>query len=119
LALVEDPVLLPHAADAIISREKLEGYLLSTSHPVGRFKARFFASLGFSAERWFELAAALRSDHLTQDAELSLTLPSGHSYVIRGMLKGPRGAALVISVWFVRKGESIPRFVTAYPGGAK
>lgn len=44
-------MLLPHAEHAIIERAKLEHYLLSFSHPVGRFKARFFASLGFSADR--------------------------------------------------------------------
>ncbi len=113
-------MLLLHADQAIIDREKLEGYLLSTSHPVGRFKARFFAALGFSGERWAELEAALRSDHLTQNAELSETLAHGQSYTIRAMLKGPTGrSAVVISVWFVRQGATVPRFVTAYPGGAK
>ena len=35
----------------------------------------------------------------------------------REAVKGPAGAALVTSVWFLRTGESAPRFVTAYPGG--
>jgi hypothetical protein len=62
-------VLLPNAHLAEIDPEKLRGYLLSSEHPVGRFKARFFTALGFSAEYWQQLDSAFRSQHLTQDAE--------------------------------------------------
>jgi hypothetical protein len=34
-------------------------YLLARSHPVGRFKAAFFATLGYAAANWESLAAAL------------------------------------------------------------
>jgi hypothetical protein len=61
-------VRLPNRHQAIIERVKLEGYLLSEVHPVGRFKARFFASLGFTAHDWRELDAALRSQHLPESA---------------------------------------------------
>lgn len=37
---------LPAADRALIQPEKLHDYLLSTEHPVGRFKAAFFARLG-------------------------------------------------------------------------
>ena len=59
---------LPNANLAIIDRAKLEGYLLSASHPVGRFKARFFARLGFTASEWRLFAQALREQHLAQAA---------------------------------------------------
>jgi hypothetical protein len=38
----------------------LRDYLLSPTHPIGRFKARFFAALGISPERRQELDEALR-----------------------------------------------------------
>jgi len=38
-------VLLRNAELAEIDPQKLHGYLLSKAHPVGRFKARFFAAL--------------------------------------------------------------------------
>jgi hypothetical protein len=92
--------------------------LLSTEHPVGRFKARFFRALGFSAERWQELDSALRRQHLTQDAEPGGTAADGQKFTIRAILNGPTGqSAVVVSVWFLRANESVPRFVTAYPGG--
>ena len=33
---------LPEAESARVDREKLTGYLLSESHPIGRSKAKFF-----------------------------------------------------------------------------
>jgi hypothetical protein len=113
-------VLLPGADQAEIDPRKLHEYLLSTTHSIGRFKSRFFAALGYSAERWQELAADLRVQHLTQDAQPGESLPEGQSFTIRAILKGPNGqSAVVLSVWFVPAGGQAPRFVTAYPGGAK
>jgi hypothetical protein len=113
-------VLLPNAGVAEIDPLKLHGYLLSPTHPVGRFKARFFAALGYAPERWPELEADLRSQHLTQDAEPAEATGYGQLFRIRGILKGPNGqSAAVLSVWFIPAAGAPPRFVTAYPGDAK
>ena len=113
-------MLLPNADLAEIDPQKLRGYLLSRTHPVGRFKARFFAALGYAAERWQELEADLRIQHLTRDAQPGELLPEGQAFTIRAILKGPNGqSAVVLSVWFVAAAGGAPRFVTAYPGGAK
>lgn len=111
--------MLPNPDRAVIDPIKLHGYLLSTSHPLGRFKARFFGALGFSAERWGELETALRAQHLTCEAEAGPVEPHGQLFTIRAMLKGRIGASFAVSVWLVRAGEDHPRFVTACPGGAK
>jgi hypothetical protein len=111
-------VLLPNADDAVIDSAKLRDYLLSTAHPLGRFKARFFKALGFTPDQWPELESALRTQHLTQDAEAAGVVPDGRKFTIRAILVGPNGqSASVVSVWVVRTSESAPRFVTAYPGG--
>ena len=112
--------MLPNADRAEIDPEKLRGYLLSASHPVGRFKARFFAALGYSPDRWEELDADLRAHHLTQDTERAELGPHGQTFTIRAILKGPNGqSAMVRSVWFIATGREAPRFVTAYPGDDK
>ena len=87
--------------------------------PEPLFKARFFAALGFTADRWIDFDAALRAQHLVLDAEAGPVEPYGQFFTIRAMLKGPKGTSAVVSVWLVRTGEDHPRFVTAYPGGAK
>ena len=90
---------------------------LSATHPIGRFKARFFAALGFASNRSEELADALRIQHLTQDADVGRPTSHGQKYTIRAILVGPTGqSATVVSVWFVPAGGDAPRFVTAYPG---
>jgi len=111
-------VLLPNAERAEIAPTKLRDYLLSSGHPIGRFKARVFTALGFSAERWQELERALRAQHLTQEVEPSAAAAAhGQKYTIRAILKGPSGeSAVIVSVWFIPVGGDTPRFVTAYPG---
>lgn len=111
-------MLLPDADRAEIDPRKLHGYLLSPTHQIGRFKARFFGALGYAAERWHELDADLRTQHLTQDAQPQESAGGGQIFTINAILKGPNGqSAMVRSVWFIPQAGELPRFVTAYPGG--
>jgi hypothetical protein len=110
-------VLLPSCDKATIDPAKLRDYLLSSTHQIGRFKARFFGALGFAPERWRELDEAFRLQHLTQEAEPAGMLAAGQKYTIRAILNGPNGqSAVVVSVWFIPAPGMVPRFVTAYPG---
>jgi hypothetical protein len=47
-------VKLPQADRAVVDERKVREYLLSRAHPIGRFKAAFFARAGFEAENWSE-----------------------------------------------------------------
>jgi hypothetical protein len=42
---------LPNADRALIDEARIREYLLSDAHPVGRFKAAFFRSLGFTLDQ--------------------------------------------------------------------
>lgn len=111
---------VPNADRAVIDPMKLHGYLLSRSHPVGRFKAVFFSALGYSSENWQRLEADLRRQHLAQDAVPGKASRYGQTYEIRATLVGPSGgSAGVVSVWFLPAGEDVSRFVTAYPEGSR
>jgi hypothetical protein len=107
-----------NADRAVIDQNKLHGYLLSRDHPIGRFKATFFVTLGYSSDGWRELEADLRAQHLSQDATREEQTRYGQKYTIRATLVGPSSrSAEVVSVWVVRTGEELPRFLTAYPEG--
>ena len=54
-------MILPNIDKAVIESEKLQDYLLSISHPIGRFKAEFFRSIGFTDDNWKVLEAAIRA----------------------------------------------------------
>lgn len=107
---------LPNAEHAIILDAKVRDYLLSRVHPVGRFKAAFYAALGDEEDDWPRLEADLRGQHLSQDAVLGELTDFGQKYEIRAPLRGPSGRiARVLSVWIIRHGEHVPRLVTALP----
>jgi hypothetical protein len=82
---------LPEAERAVIEPAKIRDYLLSTSHPVGRFKAPFFARLGYTTANWRRLEEDLRNLAISGDAELGRDSPYGQKYEIRGILSGPTG----------------------------
>lgn len=60
---------VPGADHAVIEPLKLRDYFLSPAHPVGRFKAAFFASLGYTQETWGALSADLQQHALAGDAQ--------------------------------------------------
>jgi hypothetical protein len=107
---------IPNADRAVIEPAKLRDYLLSSTHPVGRFKAPFFLGLGYTPADWSRLEADLRRQHLPHDAVATPPTPYGQKYVIRATLIGPAGRPVrVVTAWVVRVGEDFARFVTAYP----
>ena len=102
---------------AAVEVTKIRDYLLSDSHPVGRFKAAFFAALGYSAVAWDGLAADLRGHAMDNEAVPTQANEYGQKYEVRGRIEGPTGrAADLVAVRIVLRGEDFPRFVTAFPG---
>ncbi len=107
---------LPGAERSVVDSAKIRDYLLSESHPVGRFKARVFNDLGYSAEAWDLLAEDLQQHATGYEAVATEVNPYGQKYEVRGTLSGPTGdAVIVVTVWIVLNDEDFPRFVTAYP----
>ena len=107
---------LPNSDRAVIDAAKVPDYLLSEAHPVGRFKAAFFVSLGYSRDHW-----ELLRDDLLALARAGPAVPGkpsafGHTFEVDGILMGPSGrSADVMTVWIIRANEDSPRFVTAFP----
>ena len=107
---------LPHLGNAVVTQDKVEGYLLSLTHPVGRFKARFFARFGFSAGFWEALADALLRHAEANEVVESDDTELGTRYTVEGPLEAPDGRRpMVRVVWCVERDETAPRLVTAYP----
>lgn len=106
---------LPGGEDAEVPREKVEGYLLSRTHPTGRFKARFFRGVGFESVEQLETALRRVAESGTVSSEMQTAY--GMKYVVDGELETPRGTWVSIrTVWIRGHGTASPRFVTAYPG---
>ncbi len=103
----------PDFDSARVDREKIIDYLLGSSSFASVAKARFFGSLGFSPERWEELAQGLRA----QARGASLTVaesPWGRKHIAVGEIDAPNGRRYkIVSVWIEEAGTL--RLVTAYP----
>ena len=77
-------MMLPRAEHAIVDATKLRDYLLSHEHPVGRFKAAFFETLGYAQGDWKLLHTDLLD--LCRRSEATAGRPSefGQKYEVRG-----------------------------------
>ncbi len=107
---------IPGFENAFIEPAKLRDYVLSEEHPIGRYKAAVFKKLGYNRENWKALDKDIREQLLLLDAEGEESTTFGKKYEVKGTLKGPSGAAMnVVSIWFVKRGEKVPTFVTIYP----
>lgn len=107
---------LPNADKAIIPIEKLRDYLLSSSHPVGRFKAAFFQPLGYTGVDGKRLEADIRL-LLVNEATVREHTDYGQKFEVRGHIRGPSQQTVeIVTAWIILKRETNPRFITAYPG---
>ncbi len=106
---------LPNGDKAVIPQAKLEGYLLSDSHVVGRTKARFFRSLGYTIANSSQLKEKLKTIAQRGQIVTATETDFGIKYEVRGDLSRQGQSVSITTVWIVEKGSSHPRLVTAYP----
>lgn len=108
--------MLPKADNALVEREKITEYLLSTVHPSGRTKARFFLSFGFRADSWEYLAESLRLQAVINDIAEIEESDFGPRYCIDGTIETPDGRSpFARTVWQFDLGSDHPRLLTAFP----
>jgi hypothetical protein len=107
--------MLLNAGAAIVPSDKLRDYLLSSTHPIGRYKSAVFRSLGYAQDHWQVLERDLRAVLSNEAQSLGVT-EYGQKFGVRGALTGPNGrSSRIVTVWIILRGEVAPRFVTAYP----
>jgi hypothetical protein len=85
-------------------------------YPIGRDKALFSLSFGFSRERWEELANAFTAHAASNEIAFEEGSEWGKNYSIIGTRECPDGRhPVVTSVWFAGHGGTVPRLITANP----
>ena len=104
---------LPHGDQAILDMRKIEDYCLNPLHPRGRHKARVFREvldLQRSDASWLRgaLLEAARSAEAFRDGEDAW----GTHWRLDANLRRQGKSTVVRTIWIVRTGESVPRFVT-------
>ena len=89
-------------------------YVIDIGHEQNRGEGRVFQAIGYTRDDWQRLQQDLGTQHLTQDAIEVEPKRHGRKFHIIASLQGPTGTANILSVWIIRHGEEIPRFVTAH-----
>jgi hypothetical protein len=108
-------VKLPGADEVRIDEKKVGGYLLSRTHPVGRFNARVFGALGFDEHSVQSFVSELRRIAASGEVVQVEDTEFGRKYTVRGDLKGPAASAQVLTVWIQEAGQAGVRLVTVRP----
>lgn len=106
---------LPHGDEAILDIRKIEDYCLNPSHPRGRHKAWVFREaldLQRSDASWLRdlLLEAARSGEALRVADDAW----GSQWRLDTTIRRQGRSAVVRTIWIVRTGESVPRFVTCW-----
>ncbi len=102
------------SSDTVISIEKMANYLLTWR--AENDKSRFLGLAGYTENDADRLAADIRHQLLTLDAEFEETTLYGDVYMIVGLLTGPNGRELrVTTVWMIEKSTLQTKFITLYP----
>ena len=110
--------LLPNADKAIVPLEKLRGYSLDSTHPVGKHKARIFASaLGMTGRDAPRLREMILQAVLTNEAIEAGTNEHGTRYTVDFQTLGLKGAVTIRTAWIIDAGEIIPRLTSCYVKG--
>lgn len=110
------PNTIPSPERARIDPRKLRDYALNPGHESGRFKAAFFAQMGYDAAAWQQLERDIREQHLTQPAEPGQPSPFGQKLVITA----PTGEARwVTTVWIIHPGNDWADLVTIEPAARR
>jgi hypothetical protein len=110
---------IPDAERAIVSRKKIQDYLLNEEHPDGGSKAVWFASLGYGLHDWQILADDLLAIAKTCDQFDTERSAYGVKYKASGIISRPNHRpGRVLTVWIVEDDDP-PRLVTAYPDASK
>lgn len=106
---------IPNATQAIVSAEKVRGYLLNLEHPDGGSKAVWFHSLGYTQDEWQKLADDLLTIACECNEFDTESTRFGIKYKAAGLVGKPNHRpGKVMTVWITEDDEP-PRLVTAYP----
>lgn len=106
---------LPHGDRAVLDIRKVRDYCLSPAHPRGRHKAQVFRGaldVGRGDAEW--LRDVLLETARDGDASRLATDAWGSHWRIDVTIRRHGKSAVVRTIWIVRTGENVPRFVTCW-----
>lgn len=106
---------LPNGERAVVSDEKLYGFLVNPDHPAQPGHAELFDRLlGIDSDSAERLRDALLTAARESEAAPGSPSPHGQKFEVRFSMAGRRGTYIILSVWIIERGADAPRLVTAF-----
>lgn len=108
-------MFLPYRENAYININKLENYLLSETHVIGKNKAKFFKKIGFNLLNIKQFETELLK---FKDFEVSEVIENeyGKKYIISGEISNSNYKKFgIVTVWMLEFNDQKPYLVTSYP----
>ena len=107
---------IPEWENAYIPVEKIEEYLLSKTHPIGKSKALFFNRVGYTLQNKTLLINDIHTIVKDNSVARNIETEFGTKYIVKGTIGERFGKqVVVVTVWIIEEDTSFPRFITAYP----
>ena len=103
---------LPNYSRAVFPRNKFKNYILNPSKD--KDKAEFFSSIGYNMKNYERLQQEIQRKLKTNKALQYTTDEKGNTAYQVNMKLGLTDRRMVTTAWIIRKGETVPQFVSAY-----
>lgn len=102
--------------NAYVEESKILDYLLSSDHPDGAGKAKFFLSVGYTRGDWTRLREDLLKIAREGEVTSATESPYGTKTVVDGDVTAPRSVQISLrTVWINNRLDDVQKLVTAYP----
>lgn len=106
---------VPNAENATVDIRKLRDYCLDENHPLGKHKARLFASaLNLTQENAEELQRTLLIAVQTTEAELGKHDEFGQRYTVDFEVEKDAKRATIRSGWIIETDSDVPKLTTCF-----
>ncbi len=107
---------IPNNNLSFVADNKIEDYLLSDIHEIGKHKADFFKRYGFDISNIDTFKSSLIQHSIDRDIEKTKDSAFGVKYELKCKIKTPdKRNPCIVTVWIVENGQEEPKLVTAYP----
>ena len=107
---------IPNNNLSFVADNKIEDYLLSDIHEIGKHKADFFKRFGFDISNIDTFKSSLIQHSIDRDIEKTKDSAFGVKYELKCKIKTPdKRNPCIVTVCIVENGQEEPKLVTAYP----
>jgi len=107
---------IPNKNQSYVANKKITGYLLNEFHEIGKYKAKFFKSFGFTIDDIETFKNSLVKHAMERKVAQTINTTFGIKYELKCEINTPdKRNPCIITIWLIETGQQAPILITAYP----